>query len=73
MCSTTDPAYKWMEPLDNSVYYHVNGLVQDHSISSALAMEILQSCTKPSMWQCQMKDIEKTVNSLRPSDAYMRQ
>ena len=26
----------------------VDGLVQDCSISSALAMEILQSCTKPS-------------------------
>ena len=26
---------------------HINGLVQDCSISSALAMEILQSCTKP--------------------------
>ena len=27
---------------------HIDGLVQDCSISSALAMEILQSCTKPS-------------------------
>ena len=27
--------------------YHIDGLVQDCSISSALAMEILQSCTKP--------------------------
>ena len=26
---------------------HINGLVQDCSISSALAMEILQSCTEP--------------------------
>ena len=26
---------------------HFDGLVQDCSISSALAMEILQSCTKP--------------------------
>ena len=26
---------------------HIDGLVQDCSISSALAMEILQSCTKP--------------------------
>ena len=34
------------------VYYtvhHTNGLVQDCSISSALAMEILQSCAKPSI------------------------
>ena len=29
---------------------HFDGLVQDCSISSALAMEILQSCTKPSIW-----------------------
>ena len=29
---------------------HVDGLAQDCSISSALAMEILQFCTKPSMF-----------------------
>ena len=29
---------------------HVDGLVHDCSNSSALAMELLQSCTKPSMW-----------------------
>ena len=28
---------------------HVDGLVQDYSNSSALAMELLQSCTKPSV------------------------
>ena len=28
---------------------HIDGLVQDCSISSALAKEILQSCTKPSI------------------------
>ena len=28
-----------------------DGLVQDCSNSSALAMELLQSCTKPSKWQ----------------------
>ena len=28
---------------------YINGLVQDCSISSALAMEILQACTKPSI------------------------
>ena len=28
---------------------YVDGLVQDSSISSVLAMEIVQSCTKPSM------------------------
>ena len=31
---------------------HVDGLVQDCSISIAIAMEILQSCTKLSMWCC---------------------
>ena len=30
---------------------NIDGLVQDCSISSALAMEILQSCTKPSTYQ----------------------
>ena len=29
---------------------HFDGLVQDYSNSSALAMELLQSCTKPSIW-----------------------
>ena len=31
-------------------HIHVDGLVQDYSISNALAMEILQSCTKQLMW-----------------------
>ena len=30
-------------------WYHFNGLVQDWCISSSLAMEVLQSCTKPSI------------------------
>ena len=30
--------------------YDIDGLMQDCSISSALAMEILQSCTKSSIW-----------------------
>ena len=29
---------------------HIDGFVQDCSISSALAMEILHSCTKPAIW-----------------------
>ena len=29
---------------------HVDGLEQNCSISIAIALEILQSCTKPSMW-----------------------
>ena len=33
-----------------SIYlFHIDGLVQDCSNSSALAMELLQSCTKPSI------------------------
>ena len=30
--------------------FHMEGLVKDSSKSSALAMELLQSCTKPSIW-----------------------
>ena len=30
-------------------YAYFDGLVQDCKISSALAMELLQSCTKPSI------------------------
>ena len=29
---------------------HIEGLVQDYSISIANALEILQSCTKPLIW-----------------------
>ena len=32
------------------VYSHFDGFVQDCSISSALALEILQFCTKSSIW-----------------------
>ena len=31
---------------------HIDGLVQDCSNSSALALELLQSCAKPSIYQC---------------------
>ena len=38
---------------DTSTNRHTNGFLQDCSISSALAMEILQSCVKPWIWyQC---------------------
>ena len=51
----------WL-PLDHTPFlvattYDIDGLVQDYSISIANALEILQSY----------------INSLRPSDAYMRQ
>ena len=29
------------------MYHHIDGLVQDCSKSSVLAMDLLQSCTKP--------------------------
>ena len=32
---------------------HIDGLVQDCSNSSALAMELLQFCAKPSMYDSQ--------------------
>ena len=38
---------------------HIDGLVQDCRISSALAMEILQSCTKPSTCQLYFWNITK--------------
>ena len=34
------------------MFYHIEGLVQDWSNSSALAVELLQSCTNPSIWWC---------------------
>ena len=37
----------------NTKMYYINGSVQDFSISSALALEILQSCTKPSICDIQ--------------------
>ena len=30
--------------------FYIDGLVQDHSNSSAIEVELLQSCTKPSMY-----------------------
>ena len=34
----------------SSTQLYIDGLVQDYSNSSALAMELLQSCTNPSIW-----------------------
>ena len=42
---------------------HIDGLMQDCSISSALAMEKLQSCTKPSYIR---QLINRSLNTLRP-------
>ena len=35
-----------------STLLYIDGLVQDCSNSSALAMELLQSCAKPSIYAC---------------------
>ena len=50
--------------------FHIDGLVQDCSISSALAMEILQSCTKPLIYLFQYFDL--IFNSLKPRGAIWR-
>ena len=46
---------------DIGIHHHFDGLVQACSHSNALAMELLQSCTKPSIY-----DKEKT-NAVRIS------
>ena len=38
-------------PGEQQQWYHLDVLVQDCSISSALAMEMLQSCTKASIYR----------------------
>ena len=38
---------QWWNLLITSGWHHINGIVQDCSNSNALAMELLQSCTKP--------------------------
>ena len=43
---------------------YIDGLVQNCSISSALAMEILQSCTEPSTWGCHAMEILSTLLAL---------
>ena len=58
---------------------YVDGLVQDCSNSSALALELLQSCTKPSMYSlCNSLCVtyggfeasaKYTFNSFWPNDA----
>ena len=36
----------------NKIQHDIDGLVQDCSNSIANALELLQSCTKPSIWYC---------------------
>ena len=45
--------YVWYHLFDNIAHkglFHIDGLVQDGSKSIANALELLQYCTKPSMW-----------------------
>ena len=45
-------------------FHHFDGLVQNHSISSALTMEILQYCTKPSICAtAQTQSFQMPVNT----------
>ena len=49
LCHTSSPCWQLVY-----TKYHFDGLVQDCSIPNALALTILQSCTKPSidLWFC---------------------
>ena len=71
-----DNRIKWVK----SIFYfflQIYGFVQDCGISSVLTMEILQSGNQISIWTeiCSLVQGSNIspVNSLRPSDAYMRQ
>ena len=46
---------------------HIDGLVQDRSNSIANALELLQSCTKPSIWSATvsfLSDIQLKISKL---------
>ena len=53
---------------DTGAIIQLDGLVQDSSNSSALAMELLQSCTKPSNCPCAsiatLKDMGKCIKQI---------
>ena len=59
---------KWLHNWNRS-FWQISGLVQDYSNCSALAMESLQSCTKPLKWGFW----RLYINSSPPSAAYMHQ
>ena len=67
-CGVTRP--QWVNFFQHILIPYIDGLVQDCSISIANALEILQSCIKPSILSlCYFW----TVNSLWPNDAIWRQ
>ena len=58
---------KWGRTLRILYMGYIDGLVQDCSNSSALALELLQSCTKPSMYTyiyCTVKHLEVTEKNV---------
>ena len=50
---TSTPNSILISNFDPLRHHQINGLVQDCSNSSVLAMELLQSCTKPSKYACE--------------------
>ena len=50
-------------------HININDLVTDCSISSALAMEILQSCTKPSIYTTNFRGLPYIITSPYPHTA----
>ena len=52
--------YRYITDQQKHIWNHCNGLVQDCSKSNALAMEILQSCTKLSIYR--WRHIEKLIS-----------
>ena len=54
-------------------YNNIDDLVQDYSHSSALAMELLQSCTKPAIWNIteirlvRLNQVKQTKNYIQQS------
>ena len=54
------------------VVHHINGLVQDCSNSSALAMELLQSCNKPLISYCRPRyDCNTTSTDVLSMDTFV--
>ena len=47
--------------------HHIDDLVQDCSNSSALAMELLQSCAKPSIFGCKDSALPVIICDIAPS------
>ena len=50
LCTKSQLIWYWPKVSGHSLIKKVNGFVQDCSISIADALDILQSCTKPSKW-----------------------